>query len=110
MKRSERLQVIDDARPDVPDLPVLQEADLDWDGVDCVLADLDDFTDINQIQGRVATGSPSPIGDIVTARDRLVAGDVAALQIVYRFADQSWVDTLLRHDHGARLLRMLSQR
>ena len=89
-------------------LPDLHHAALDWDGLDCVLADLDDFTAIVQIQGRNPRGEVTPLQDLPDARDQLVAGALAGLQIVYRFADQTWCDTLVRDPTGARLSRMLS--
>jgi hypothetical protein len=87
-------------------LPTLNEATLDWDAVDCVLADLDDFVKIRELIGRPGRGSPIPLHDIVEARDRFVAGELHGLQITYDFADRTWIDTLLRIDDGARLLRM----
>ncbi len=88
------------------ELPKLHEADLDWPAVDCVLADLDDFAVCIEVQGRDACGVNQTFEDIVAARDSLVVGDSRAIQIMYRFADQTWVDTLLRTADGARLLRM----
>jgi hypothetical protein len=86
----------------------LHHAQLDWDALDCVLADLDDFTSITELQARGPAGDVSTVGDIVEARDMLVDGRIGGLQIVYRFADQVWCDTLLREDGGARLSRMLA--
>jgi hypothetical protein len=89
-----------------PALPDLSEADLDWDAVDCVLADLDDFVEIRELIGRPADGHPIPLADLVAARDQLVAGELHGLQVTYVFADATWIDTLLRTETGARLLRM----
>jgi hypothetical protein len=89
------------------ELPDLHQAQLDWDGVDCVLADLDDFAAIIEIQGRDATGKAVKVEDVVTARDLLVAGGFTAVQCTYRFADQVWSDTLIREKDGVRFLRML---
>lgn len=90
------------------ELPDLRHAALDWDGVDCVLADLDDFTSIVELRGRTAAGEIAPLNDLPDARDQLVSGALCALQIVYRFADETWCDTLLREGGGARLSRMIS--
>ena len=90
------------------DLPTVMQETLDWDGVDCVLADLDDFTEIREVLGRGADGKPTAIDDIVQARHDFVAGSWHGLQITYAFADQVWIDTLLREPDGARLLRMVA--
>ena len=92
------------------ELPKLHEAELDWDAVDCVLADLDDFAELLELHARVASGRQVQLQDLVMARDRFVAGELQALQILYRFADQVWIDTLLRQTNGARLVRMISVR
>lgn len=89
------------------ELPALQEAALDWDDLDCVLADLDDFAEILDLRGRNGREMESAPIDIVAARDALVSGELQGLQIRYAFADQVWVDTLLREDGGARLVRMI---
>lgn len=90
-------------------LPNLHHADLDWDGLDCVLADLDDFTTIVELQGRNATGEVAALQGIEEARDQLVDRTLIGLQIVYRFADQTWCDTLMATASGARLSRMLHE-
>jgi len=90
------------------ELPDLQEASLDWDAVHCVLADLDDFVTLVELQGRDAHGTIVALQEIPLALQQLQDGTVVALQIVYQFADQVWCDTLMREPQGARLLRMLS--
>lgn len=91
-----------------PPQPDLHQSQLDWDALDCVLADFDDLTAIVQIQGRDAQGAEVALVGIVDARDKFVSGSLQALQVVYHFADQVWCDTLLREPTGARLLRMLN--
>lgn len=91
------------------ELPELHEASLDWEDVDCVLADLDDFVEIIELQGRSPEGAVLRCEDLIAARDRFVGGQLQGLQITYRFADQTWIDTLLREPSGARLLRMVAQ-
>lgn len=91
------------------ELPSLHQTQLDWDAIDCVLADLDDFASILEIQGRDAEGTAVVVKNIFDAQQRFVAGTLAALQIVYTFADQEWCDTLLRDGTGGTLVRMLSQ-
>jgi hypothetical protein len=102
------LKVLSEPARASADLPVLNEADLDWDGLDCVLADLDDFAEITELQGRDATGQVESLTDLLHAREQFLAGTLHGLQITYIFADQTWVDTLLRQPGGARLLRMAS--
>ena len=87
-------------------LPQLHESDLDWDAVDCVLADLDDFAACIEILGRDDAGKSAIFNNMVAARDSLVDGTSQAIQVMYQFADQVWIDTLLRQPGGARLLRM----
>lgn len=91
-------------------LPELNEASLDWDELDCVLADLDDFANVLSIMGREVGNENTPtdlkLSDIVKARELFVAGTLVALQIRYEFADSVWFDTLLREPTGARLVRM----
>ncbi len=91
------------------DLPTLHESALDWEELDCVLADLDDFARIEDIACRSANGEETKLIDMVLARDRFVAGDYHGLQIHYEFADTLWVDTFLREATGARLVRMSEQ-
>lgn len=85
----------------------LNEAYLDWDALDCVLADLDDFSAVHQIQARDALGREVAVGDLVEARDQLVARKLSAVQVVYGFADQVWCDTFILKANGAQLSRML---
>ena len=90
------------------DLPVLHEAELDWDGLDCALADIDDFADVSEILGRDAQGNALPYQDIVEARNDFVDGILVGLQLTYTFVDEVWLDTLLRSEKGASLVRMLA--
>lgn len=91
------------------DTPALHEAVLDDDGVDCVLADLDDFAENLEVYAKSADGGTEQLADIVHARDGFRRGRFVGLQLMYRFADRLWVDTLLRADGGARLVRMPRQ-
>jgi hypothetical protein len=43
--------------------------------------------------------------DLLTARRWLLDGDAGALQIIYRFADRTWCDTLIADTEGVKLLR-----
>lgn len=90
------------------ELPVFQEARLDRDGLDCLLADLDDLTELVEIRLKSSgTGSDAALAsDLLTARSMLLDGRVGALQIVYRFADRTWCDTLIADGEQTRLLRL----
>lgn len=106
-----RLPIIDDshAPSSAPvELPPLHETTLDWDGVDCLLADIDDLTEVIDMRARTVEGHAVPQSDLVEARDGLRRGALAALQITYAFADQTWSDTLLVGTEGIRLLRMVN--
>ena len=89
-----------------PPLPTLQEELLDWDGLDCVLADLDDFVTIRELIVRPPEGKPIAIDDLLRAREGFIDGRWHGLQVTYDFADEIWIDTFLREPTGARLLRM----
>lgn len=94
-------------KPPDPDLPPFQEARLDRDGLDCLLADLDDLTELVEIRTKSrTTGADSPAAlDLLAARQALLDGQVGALQIIYRFADRTWCDTLIADGSDTRLLR-----
>lgn len=104
------LQNAPEAASDAIKLASLNEASLDWDELDCVLADLDDFANVLSIMGKEAGHENTPqdrvFAGIVEARDLFVAGTLVALQIRYEFADSTWFDTLMREPTGARLVRM----
>jgi hypothetical protein len=112
---SRSLPVLQSAAPEAqqPQLPALNEANLDWEELDCVLADLDDFANVLSIIGKEAGHENTPrdkrFTGLAEARDLLVSGDVVALQVRYEFADQTWFDTFLREPTGARLVRMPEQ-
>ena len=99
--------------PEQPALPPLNEANLDWEELDCVLADLDDFAEVLSIIGKEAGHENTPrdkrLTNLEEARDLLVSGGLVALQVRYEFADQTWFDTFLREPTGARLVRMAEQ-
>ena len=98
----------DDTKLEDPALPAFQEALLDREDLDCLLADLDDLTDIVEI--RVKGADPQVVSaagdDLLSARRLLLDGRAGALQIVYRFADRNWCDTLIADGEETRLLRL----
>lgn len=106
------LPILDQPHPASPsagcgsELPVFQEGELDWEALDCLLADLDDFAELVLLRAKDPSGAHRQPRDIVAARDGLVSGELAALQLVYHFADDTWSDTLVRTGGGARLLRL----
>lgn len=54
-----------------------------------------------QIQEREEQGGEVALTGSVDACEPLVLGSLRALQVVYRFADQIWCDTLFREPTGA---------
>lgn len=89
------------------DLPPFQQAVLDRDDLDCLLADLDDLTEIVEIRVKAdgLHGLSGASRDLLAARHMLLEGAAGALQIVYRFADRTWCDTLIRDGVETTLLR-----
>lgn len=93
---------------DTSELPVFQEGRLDRDGLDCLLADLDDLTELIEIRIKGVDGvQDTPAGtDLLKARRLLLDGHAGALQIIYRFADRTWCDTLIADGEETKLLRL----
>lgn len=89
-----------------PPLPTLHEELLDFEALDCVLADLDDFVKIRELIARPPQGTPEKVDDLLLAREGFLSGRWHGLQVTYEFADEIWIDTFLKEPNGARLLRM----
>lgn len=107
---SKTLPVLQDKTAAPPlSLPELHQGSLSWEELDCVLADLDDFTEVQGISARSGSREELTLSDIVQARDGFVDGNYHGLQIHYAFADELWVDTFLREATGAQLVRMSEQ-
>ncbi len=94
---------------EVLELPDLQESNLDCETLDCVLADLDDFAQVLDLKALTCNGETVGMEDIVEARDGFVSGRYKRLKIQYRFAEQVWVDTVIRRKGEILLIRMLEQ-
>jgi Fe-S-cluster-containing hydrogenase component 2 len=71
------------------------------------LAALGQILEINE-KGGARTHSETVGLDLDLAKERFLAGEVRALQIVYRHQDETWCDTLMRVPTGTRILRMLA--
>ena len=91
---------------DEPSVPELFQSDLDEAAVRELFADLASSAEIRHIRLRGVDVSDNPAPTLEDARDRLLADSVKAVQIVYRFQDEGWCDTLMARDDGVRLVRV----
>jgi hypothetical protein len=89
-----------------PPLPELHEGDLDRAGVETLFADLAACAEVQHVRTRGAPGSGDAEPSLDEARDRLLAGTVKAVQIVYRFEGEGWCDTLMATPGGVRVVRV----
>ena len=92
-----------------PKLPDLNQATLDWAGVEVLLRDIAACTQVTEIipkalaQGYVADGVALTLAD---ARRLLEERAVRGLQIRYRYDGADWWDTLMVLPEGWRLVRI----
>jgi hypothetical protein len=90
-----------------PPVPPMWKADLDAPALAQLFADLASAAEVLSVQGkgdprRFAAAEPLTLQ---AARDRLDAGELAGVQIRYRYDGETWADTLLRTPAGFRLVR-----
>ena len=93
-----------------PPVPPMWQADLDAAAVGQLFADLGAAAEVLSIQGKGGAqkyASPDPLA-LDTARDRLASGEIAGVQVRYRYDGGEWIDTLLRAAGGFRLVRCRS--
>jgi hypothetical protein len=95
--------------PTLPPLSPLHEAELDWDTVDALFADLAALAEIHEIRLRPARGakvapgaadaglvrSTAVVGSLEAARVALRTGAAHGAQIRYVHDQVAWCDTLL---------------
>lgn len=92
-----------------PKLPDLNQATLDWPGVEALLRDIATCTQVTEIipkavaQGYVTDGVALTLAD---ARCLLEERAVRGLQIRYRYEGADWWDTLMVLPEGWRLVRI----
>jgi hypothetical protein len=93
---------------DGPPLPPLWQATLAPAVLDQLFSDLATAAEVLSVQGKggaKAYAAADPL-TLDTARERLVAGELAGVQVRYRYGGDEWADTLLRAAGGFRLVRM----
>ena len=86
--------------------PELFEGDLDRAGAVAFFADLAACAEVQQIRTRGDRGLDQTTATLGNVRDRLLSGELTAVQIVYRFRNEGWCDTLMRGTEGFRLIRV----
>ena len=97
----------DDQRP--PPLPDLNQATLDWPGVEALLRDIETCAQVTEIipkaaaQGYVNDQQALTLED---ARRLLEERAVRGLQIRYRYDNADWWDTVMVLTNGWRLVRI----
>ncbi len=95
-----------------PPLPGLNQALLDWPGVEALLRDIGACTEVTEIipkaaaQGYVTENAVLTLDD---ARRLLAERTVRGLQIRYRYDGADWWDTLMVLPEGWRLVRIRHQ-
>ena len=90
--------------------PELFEGDLDDARLRELFTDLASCAEIRHIRMRGSDAATTPTPTLDEARDLLLADRVKAVQIVYRFEDGEWCDTLMRRDDAVRLVRVRQER
>lgn len=92
---------------DLSNLPTLQTADLDEEGLDALLVDLAACAEDIEIvvKSAPAARAEGAAPALRAALERFRAGELRGVQIRYRFEGRLWCDTLIRTAGGARLVR-----
>lgn len=92
-----------------PEAPEVLEGRLDRVGVESYFRDLDELAEIDQVLVRwVDTMRESAATTLEESRDAVRSGTAHAVQIRYRYGEETWCDTLLADDKGHRILRVRS--
>jgi hypothetical protein len=89
-------------------LPPLQQAELDADGLNDLLRDLELLTEIVQVRvKRSSTGKAvgGPLG-LAEIRELLKRAEVSGVQLTYRYNGGDYIDTLVPSDHRWKLVRI----
>ncbi len=92
-----------------PKLPDLNQALLDWPGVEALLRDIEACTEVTEIIPKSVAQGYVPENGVLTlaeARQLLAQRAVRALQIRYRHNGAEWWDTLMVLPDGWRLVRI----
>jgi hypothetical protein len=94
------------------DLPPMREAFLSEEQVRQLFADIEAFASEVLLMQRLAgsahatASATSATEQLRTAQQSLLTGEIARVQIRYRWEDSHWIDTLARRDSDVRLVRI----
>lgn len=96
---------------DTPALPALHEAELDRPTVEALFADVAQLCRVLEVLPRGgARERARPAGiPLDLARDQLLAGEIAGVQLRYEHEGAQWWDTLMATPTGWRLVRIRHQ-
>ncbi|HQR05520.1 MAG TPA: hypothetical protein PLN21_01795 [Gemmatales bacterium] len=92
-------------------LPAIWDKLLDSATLDQYFKDLATYAEIISVHEKQSPSDhvgENPI-DLPLAREKMMTGEVRAVQIRYRFEDQEWCDTLLHQALGVKLVRMMQR-
>ena len=90
--------------------PQLFQSELNPDEVEALFADLKLGAEVTHVQVKMATGKGAADSKmtLTEAHELLRLGQVAAIQIRYRYEQQDWCDTLMVLPHAVRIVRNTS--
>jgi hypothetical protein len=93
-------------------LPDLQDTLLDAETLGRLFFDLGQLATILEVRlkGAALSHAQSLSPSLEHARTLLAAGSALGVQIRYQYGGSEWIDTLLRTQHGVRLVRMQAHR
>jgi hypothetical protein len=95
-------------QPNQPPLPVLHEALLDEVQLRDLFSDLQLVAEVLEVRTKgTDTAHSTAIGyPLFELANRLWSSEIPAAQIVYTHEGRTWVDTLMRHARGVKVVRM----
>ena len=87
--------------------PQLFQSELSPDEVEALFADLKLGAEVTHVQVKMASGMGAADSKmtLTDAHELLRLGQVAAIQIRYRYEQQDWCDTLMVLPHAVRIVR-----
>jgi hypothetical protein len=89
-------------------LPELQHATLDAATVEQLFHDIEHCTEVIEVIPKFSRGAYVSVASIglQEGKERLLGGELRALQLRYRYAGAEWWDTLMATPAGLRLVRI----
>ncbi len=89
-------------------LPALHEAWLDEEQLLDLFSDLELVATVIEIRTKSSSGAHSNAisRSLVGLAAKLWANEVPAVQVVYLYQGQAWLDTLMRNARGVRVVRL----